>query len=233
MRGIAICGFKAQLIIGPIYSNKLGITDELILLYSNNKQSTNVLNTVIDTLNDKINDIQKIEINDMFNFYEIYFTVLNLANKKEIGWVNVTAGPGVSLIALSLGILNGKKSNVDKVKYVYYHEPKDNMPGQTDIIDPINIDIFNLKKNKKYSDLFFKIFNELYTYDTVEDITIQSLASKFKKSQSTISRAINTLIEMQFVEYTGSGHGNSKKVFKLTELGKKMNSYIIQYKYSQ
>jgi len=231
MRGIAICGFKAQLIIGPIYSNNLGITDELILLYSNNTQSINVLHSVMDQLKDKINKIQKIEVKDMFNFYELYFTVLNLVNQNDIGWINVTAGPGISLIAISLAISNSKKSNIDRVKYVYYHEPRDNRPGQTDIIDPINVDIFNLKKGKNSSSLFLKIFAELYNYDTVNEVTIQSLSSKFNKSQSTISRAINTLIEMQFVTFSGSGHGNSRKKFKLTELGKKMSGYIIHYRY--
>lgn len=232
MRGLAICGFKPQLIIGPIYSDKLVVTDELVLLYTDNKQSIDVYNTVVSNLHDKINSIIGKKINDIFNFYELYFTVLNIIKDKNIDWINVTSGPGIALTAISLAISGSKKSNINRIKYVYYHEPKNNMPGQTDIIDPINVNIFNLKNRKKSNTLFFNIFNELYNYSKVRDITIASMALKFKKSQSTVSRAINLLIEMQFVKYSGSGHGNSKKVFELTPCGKNINEYIHQYYYS-
>lgn len=205
--GIALVGFKTQLILGPIFTPNFPLTNKMILLYT--KESENTLNDVISNLSHleiKL-EIEKDLVNNIFDFYEIYFTTLKIMRKYKIDWINVTSGPGISIGSIMLCLKDRD------VKYVYYHEPKDNKPGFTEIIEGKNLYLFENDKN------YIGILKYLYVYHKTY---IEKIAKYFKTSESTVSRKLNTLMKMGFIYSIGSGRGNIKKEFELTSLGTKI-----------
>ena len=67
---------------------------------------------------------------------------------------------------------------------------------------------------------------QIYYFNKNKGVNIEQIAKIFKKSQSTISRKFNILLEMRFINFVGSGRGNSRKIFTLTQLGIDMLKYI-------
>lgn len=215
MKGIAISGHKPELIIGPFYSKDLGITEELFILHTNEDKSLETLNIVKDQLEKLKVNVIPVKIINIFDFYEVYFTIFNLIKINNIDWINVTAGPGISLVSISLAA-----QKIKNLKYIYYHESKKNIPGYTDIITMENLNIFTNDKKNIYVPIIINLYNKQNT-----GLTIEELSKALHKSCSTISRKLNTLINMKFLKFSGSGHGKSKKIFFLTELGIKVYSY--------
>lgn len=214
MIGIAISGFKPELLIGPFYSKKLDITEQLFILYSDDAKSIQTLNDVTKELVKFNVKVIPVKIKNIFDFYEVYFSVLHLIQKNNIDWINVTAGPGISLVSISTVL--GKTKNL---RYVYYHESKENIPGYTDVINSNNIYIFTSRNN-----LFIPIMKILYNGNNSDHIT--DITEILGKSESTISRRLKILLNMGFIKFSGTGHGNSKKKFKLTELGNRIYEYL-------
>ena len=213
MKGVAIAGHKPELIIGPFYSKDLGITEELFILYTNDNKSLETLNVVEEQLGKFQISLKPIKIKNIFDFYEVYFTIFNLIINNNIDWINVTAGPGISLVSISLAA-----QKLKNLKYVYYHESKKNIPGYTDIITVADLNIFTSHKKN----IYMSIIKTLYINNGLD---IESLSKTINKSNSTVSRELNTLLKMNFIKFTGSGHGNSRKIFSLTDLGIKIYNY--------
>jgi len=214
MIGIAISGFKPELLIGPFYSKKLDITEQLFILYSEDAKSIQTLNDVTKELVKLNVKVIPVKIKNIFDFYEVYFSVLDLIQKNNIDWINVTAGPGISLVSISTVL--GKSKNL---RYVYYHESKKNIPGYTDVINSNNIYIFTSRNN-----LFIPIMKILHIGN--KNTNILYLSTQLGKSESTVSRRLKLLLDMGFIEFRGTGHGNSKKKFALTELGNMIYEYL-------
>ena len=216
MHGIGIAGHTPELIIGPFYSKNLCITEKFYILYTEDPKSLETASEVNVILSKLGIDVESVKIKNIFDFYEVYFTTLNLASKKNIDWVNATAGPGIAMIAISLA-LQYKKD----LKYVYYHRAQGNIPATTDVISSHNVYLLT-SPNKMYVTLM----EQIYTFNKNKGVYIEQIAKNVNKSQSTISRKFNTLLEMKFIDYVGSGRGNSKKIFTLTSLGIDMLKYI-------
>lgn len=215
MKGIAISGHKPELIIGPFYSKELGVTEELFILHTDEDKSLETLGVVKDQLEKLKINVRPIKIINIFDFYEVYFTIFNIIMNNNIDWINVTAGPGIGLVSISLAL-----QKIKNLKYIYYHESKANIPGYTDIITMENLNIFARDKKNLYLSIIKNLDIKQNTGVGIED-----LSKILHKSNSTISRKLNILINMNFIKFTGSGHGNSKKIFSLTDLGVKIYNY--------
>jgi CRISPR locus-related DNA-binding protein len=216
MQGIGIAGYIPELLIGPFYSKNLDITEKFYILYTEEPKSLQTVAEVDEILSKLSVDVKAIKLKNIFDFYEVYFTTLNLASKHNIGWVNATAGPGIAMIAISFALQYRKN-----VKYIYYHRAQGNIPATTDVISSYNVYLLT-SPNK----IYLKVMEQIYTLNGNKGVYIEQIAEKLNKSESTISRKLNTLLEMRFIDYVGSGRGNSKKVFTLTSLGIDMLKYI-------
>ncbi len=216
MQGIGISGYTPELLIAPFYSKNLDITEKFYIMYTEDPKSTETVMSVDKALSKLGIDVEAIKINNIFDFYEVYFTTLNLAYKSKIGWINATAGPGIAMIAISFALQQRRD-----IKYVYYHKAVENIPATTDVISSHNIYLFTSTNN-----IYGKLMEQIYYVNKNEGVNIEQIAKIFMKSQSTISRKLNILLEMRFITFVGSGRGNSRKIFKLTQLGIDMLKYI-------
>jgi DNA-binding MarR family transcriptional regulator len=212
--GLAISGFKPELVLGPFYDRELPITKMLILYYTDHGKSISATEKIERKLRDFDILVHKVKIKNIFDFYEVYMNTLEMTKKFNISWVNETAGPGIAISSITLAMKDRK------ISYVYFHESAEGRPAYTDIIKSYNLEIFN-KEKTKYMPIIKIIFNKTL-------ITINDLSRLLSISESSISRKLSILSSMNFISSTGSGRGNSVKEFRLTETGKKVYSYYLQ-----
>ncbi len=202
MKGIAIAGFKPNLIIGPFFSKNLQDTEKLYLLYTTNKGSMSTFSTVKETLRKLNIEVVPLKVQNIFDFFEVFFSILHIRN--DINWVNTTSGPGIAIGAVVVSLWD---RNID---LVYFHEARENIPGTTDVI---NVGHLHRFLENPFHLILLNCFKDR------EKIDIEKLSSLTGKSQSTVSRALTSLKNLGYISNIGVGRGSSKKEFFLTDKG--------------
>ncbi|WP_393971568.1 DUF6293 family protein [Oxyplasma meridianum] len=178
---IAISGFHPELVIKPFLRMTKTI-DELVLLGTRNEKSMETTKKIGEFLAFANVRSRYIEIQDIFNFFEILANLENLiVNMGKPLWVNVSAGPGIAISALTFFAIN------HDVIVVFYNKENDKTT---------KVEI------SKAKDLFR---NASKNYDLLKliektPLTLSDIAEKLTLSKSTISRRVRILKANYLVE---------------------------------
>lgn len=199
--GLSFVGFKADLIIKPFVRNT-PLIDTMVLVSTADEKALKATNEVKKFLLSIDVPYEVILINDAYNFFELYFMFEKIYyDHGSPKWVNVSAGPGIGIIALSMIAV------LHNIQMVSYDSQRDNV---------IITDVSKLKKLNFYKNKYFSIIERIGSGKA----TLGELAIEFNTSKSSMSRRLKNLKEFKVVRTTGSGKGYSKMTFELSDFGK-------------
>ncbi len=200
---IAISGFQTDLIISPIM-RIFSKMDLVVLLVTDNEKSIETANKVKTMLEFANIDCQRVKIQNVFNFFEVLVTLENIfkTNGKPL-WVNVSAGPGIAIAALTFFAIAHDIA-------VISHNKEENETSKVDIYKSKNF-FKNASKNRNILDLLSK-----------SPLTLEEISDKLKISKSTASRRIKVMKELSLVKISS----NSRSMLvSLSETGSKFFKY--------
>ena len=116
---IAISGFQPDLIIKP-FLRMLEPLDELVLLITKTQKSIETAHNVSSFLAFANVKCSIIELNDVFNFFEVLVTLESLLETRgKPLWLNVSAGPGIAISSLTYFAI------IHEIVVVYYNKEND------------------------------------------------------------------------------------------------------------
>ena len=178
---IAISVFKPELIIKP-FLRMLEPLDELVLLVTQNAKSMETAEKVRSFLAFTNVNCKYVEIQDIFNFFEVLANLENLfKNKGKPLWLNVSAGPGIAISALTFFAIT------HDIIVVFYNQEND----KTSKVE--------ISKSKALFRNASKNMNLLRLIENAP-LTIEDIAVNLMLSKSTISRRLKILKAANLVE---------------------------------
>jgi predicted transcriptional regulator len=199
--GLSFVGFRTDLIIKPFVRNT-PVIEKMILVSTADEKAVKATSEIKKFLSSIDVSYEVILINDAYNFFELYF----IFEKIYYGygrprWVNVSAGPGIGIIALSMIAV------LHNILMVSYDSQRDKV---------IITDVSKLKKVNFYKNKYFRIIERI----GLGKETLSELAKDFNTSKSSMSRRLKNLKEFNVVKTSGSGKGYSKMIYELSDFGK-------------
>lgn len=198
--GIGISGFQPELIIKP-FLRMLEPIDELVLLVTENTKSIETSEEIKKVLGFAGVECRTVKISDIFNFFEVLVNLENLFEKRgKPSWINVSAGPGIAISALTFfGINHG-------IIVVFYNKENDKT---------VKVDV------TKSKDLFRNANKNLSLLKLIEKnpLTLKELSFKLNLSKSTVSRRIRILKSAYMVE---TSVYNKNMSIKITDTSRKL-----------
>lgn len=198
--GLSFVGFRADLIIKPFVRNT-PLIGRMMLVSTADEKAIKATNDVKRFLTSIDVPYEVILINDAYNFFELYFMFEKIYyDYGRPKWVNVSAGPGIGIIALSMIAV------LHNILMVSYDVQRDNV---------ILTDVSQLKKLDFYKNKYFSILERIGSGKE----TLSELAKEFNTSKSSMSRRLKNLREFNVVTTSGSGKGYSKMTYELTDFG--------------
>lgn len=171
---VAISGFQAELIIKP-FLVMLEPIDEFVLFATQNPKSIETANEVSTFLNFAGVRCTTITVNDIFNFFELLALLESIYETKgKPLWLNVSAGPGIAISALTYFAI------LHETAVVFFNK-ENNKTSKVEI--------------SKSKDLFRSARKNLQILRFLEKspMTLDDLASKINLSKSTVSRRVSVL----------------------------------------
>ena len=197
---IAIAGFQPELIIKP-FLKMLEPVDELMLLTTQNvksKETARQVSSFLDFANVKT---RHIEVEDIFNFFEVMVVLENLYKTRGNPlWINVSAGPGIAIASLTFFAIN------HNIMVVFYNKEIDRT-SKVDISNSRNL----FKRATRNNDLLKLIESGPQS--------LEELALKLSVSKSTASRRVKLLKAASLVE---TNIKNRKMSVSITNTSKKL-----------
>ena len=116
---VAISGFQPDLIIKP-FLRVLEPLDELVILTTKNQKSIETAHNVGSFLAFANVKCAIVELNDVFNFFEVLVTLERLLETKgKPLWLNVSAGPGIAISSLTYFAI------IHEIVVVFYNKEND------------------------------------------------------------------------------------------------------------
>ena len=197
---IAISGFQPDLIIKP-FLRMLEPLDELVLLITKTQKSIETAHNVSSFLAFANVKCSIIELNDVFNFFEVLVTLESLLETRgKPLWLNVSAGPGIAISSLTYFAI------IHEIVVVYYNKEND----KTTRVE--------IAKSKE---LFKNARKNLILLKQLENspLTLDGLASKVVLSKSSVSRRIRALKSAYLVEIATV---NRKMIVSISETALKL-----------
>ena len=197
---IAISGFQPDLIIKP-FLRVLEPLDELVILITKNQKSVETAHNVGSFLAFANVKCSIVELNDVFNFFEVLVTLESLLETKgKPLWLNVSAGPGIAISSLTYFAI------IHDIVVVYYNKEND----KTTRVE--------IAKSKE---LFKNARKNLILLKQLENspLTLDDLASKVVLSKSSVSRRVRALKSAYLVEIATV---NRKMIVSISETGLKL-----------
>jgi len=179
----------------------------LLLFYTEHDKSIMTRNSVKSSLPSFGINLKEHKINNIFDFFEVYFAVEYFAQIQGLPlWINTSAGPGLAVSALSTFAL---RYNVNLIAY-------DEANDRARLISTEKLRYLQKCRTKYISTM------EAIGKDTC---TVNMLAEQLLLSKATLSRQLKIFKELDLVEINGSGNGHSPYNVRLTEWGKKFLFY--------
>ena len=197
---IAISGFQPDLIIKP-FLRMLEPLDELVLLITKNQKSIETAHNVSSFLAFANVKCSIIELNDVFNFFEVLVTLENIFETKgKPLWLNVSAGPGIAISSLTYFAI------IHEIVVVFYNKENDKT---TRVEIAKSKELF---KNARRNLVLLKQLEKL-------PLTLDDLTSKVDLSKSSVSRRVRVLKSAYLVE---SAIVDRKMLVSISETGRKL-----------
>ncbi len=197
---IAISGFQPDLIIKP-FLRMLEPLDELVLLITKNQKSIETAHDVSSFLAFANVKCSIIELNDVFNFFEVLVTLESLLGTKgKPLWLNVSAGPGIAISSLTYFAI------IHEIVVVFYNKENDKT---TRVEIAKSKELF---KNARRNLVLLKQLEKL-------PLTLDDLTSKVDLSKSSVSRRVRVLKSAYLVE---SAIVDRKMLISISETGRKL-----------
>ena len=197
---IAISGFQPDLIIKP-FLRVLEPLDELVILITKNQKSVETAHNVGSFLAFANVKCSIVELNDVFNFFEVLVTLESLLETKgKPLWLNVSAGPGIAISSLTYFAI------IHDIVVVYYNKENDKT---TRVEIAKSKELF---KNARRNLVLLKQLEKL-------PLTLDDLTSKVDLSKSSVSRRVRVLKSAYLVE---SAIVDRKMLVSISETGRKL-----------
>jgi DNA-binding transcriptional ArsR family regulator len=194
---VAISGFQSELIIKP-FLVMLEPLDEFVLFTTQNPKSTETAREVSTFLSFANVRCTTVPINDIFNFFELLASLENLSETKgKPLWLNVSAGPGIAISALTYFAI------IHETAVVFFNK-ENNKTSRVEIA--------------KSKDLFRNARKNLRLLRLLENtsLTLDDLTSKINLSKSTVSRRVSVLKSAYLVN---TNMVNKKMLVSISETG--------------
>jgi DNA-binding transcriptional ArsR family regulator len=194
---VAISGFQSELIIKP-FLVMLEPLDEFVLFTTQNPKSTETAREVSTFLSFANVRCTTVPINDIFNFFELLASLENLSETKgKPLWLNVSAGPGIAISALTYFAI------IHEMAVVFFNK-ENNKTSRVEIA--------------KSKDLFRNARKNLRLLRLLENtsLTLDDLTSKINLSKSTVSRRVSVLKSAYLVN---TNMVNKKMLVSISETG--------------
>jgi DNA-binding transcriptional ArsR family regulator len=195
---VAISGFQSELIIKP-FLVMLEPLDELVLFTTKNTKSMETAKEVSTFLSFANVMCTIIQVNDIFNFFELLARLENLLETKgKPLWLNVSAGPGIAISALTYFAI------IHETATVYFNK-ENNKTAKVEIA--------------KSKDLFRNARKNLQLLRLLENtsLTLDDLALKINLSKSTVSRRVSVLRSAYLVN---TNFVSKKMLVSISETGR-------------
>ena len=183
---ISISGFNHELVIRPFISIPVHL-DFFVMLTTDNEKSGHTCKKVKEFLSfAKVETVIRRIVN-IYDFYEVYIALELI--KMEYGlpdWINVSAGPGIAISALTFFALN------NQIPVVSFSVDQ----NKTSIVD-----VSNSKNMLKYLENGINILEALSSGEK----SLTELSKALQASKSTVSRNVSKLEKVSLVKTRISG----------------------------
>ena len=197
---IAIFNKEEDYIVKPFFSNIPKI-ERLIIISNKNSVDEETKRKLIDFLDTVGVVYDFIYLDDITNFFQVYFTVRVLCVKEgQPVWVNASCGSGIGMAALALHAI---KHNIKMVLY----EKESDKTVLVDIKKLQRINIFDLR----YLNTIKEIANG--------NNTISKLSNSLNIDKSLVFRRLKNLISVEIVKKLDNEKKIKPCIYSLTEFG--------------
>ncbi len=198
---IAIFNKEEDYIVKPFFSNIPKI-EKLIIISDKNSIDDEKKRILLDFLNTVNIKYDFIYLNDITNFFQVYFIVSIISlNEGNPVWVNASCGSGIGMAALTL---HAVKNNIKIILY----EKESNRTSIVDIKKLQKINLFDLR--------YLNIIKELNKGNN----TISMLAKSLNIDKSVVSRRLANLLSIEIIKKIDNPKKIKPYIFCLTEFGK-------------
>jgi len=204
---VTLVGFRSDLILRPLLL-QAPFVNSLLLMHTSHPKSMDTNIKVKGSLDSMGIGWMEHEIHDVFNYYEIFYTVRHY--HESLGapsWINTTAGPGIGSAALAL------YAAIYDISLISYDQESDTIRQYPPSA------LKDLEKNSEKHRQLLSILSER------SGIGMGDLAEAAGVSKPTISRNISNLRRLELVRVSGIGKRNVPFSIELTEWGHRFLEY--------
>ncbi|SMD30353.1 ArsR family transcriptional regulator [Picrophilus oshimae] len=199
---ISLLGFDKKIVLMPLMEYRLSLIDYYVLLTTEDEKSRSLIDEISSSLLSFNINVMPAWINDIYDFYDIYVTIMSVVNKIGYmpSWINCSAGTGVGVSAMVVfAIQNG-------IKLVSYSKGS----NKTRIIKVEVIDKF-----LKYASNEKSIFHSMENGNK----TINDISRDLNMDKSTVSRKLKRLKNLNLIDVKRDG---KKYIFNTNETWEKI-----------
>ncbi len=199
---ISLLGYDKKIVLMPLMEYRLSLIDYYVLLTTEDEKSKSLIEEISSALLNFNITVKPVWITDIYDFYDIYVTIMSIVNKIGCmpSWINCSAGTGVGVSAMVVFALqNG-------IKLVSYSKGS----NKTRII---KVEV--MERFLKYANTESPIFKSISDGNK----TIAEISSNLKIDKSTVSRKLKKLKNLNLINIKRDG---KKYIVDVTETWRKI-----------